>query len=271
VQDAPGVREVDRFGDGLDIARRAPCRQRLISHELREVRPIDEIHREIMLALVNADFVNGHDVRMPQTRRRRGFDAKPMDEFFARILAKQQQLDRHNSVEAGLSRFVDNAHAAARDFLQQLVITEMADVRIEDARGRFMTPRVTRRGLFRRKIKRTGQGAARTQTFGQVCWQRRAAFGTKVFIHHNFCRHAKAASSSWIRKREQWVIRRYGGSSSNSGVRTQHSWFGNPSDLFSGPAEFRSAPDSKGSCEIFLPGPRLRSARGRRCIQDFPR
>ena len=51
--------------------------QRTFGDERPERQALDEIHREEVLPLGKADFVNGDDVRMLQTRRRRSLDGSP--------------------------------------------------------------------------------------------------------------------------------------------------------------------------------------------------
>ena len=124
MQEASLVRELNRFGNGLHVGGGAFGRQRLVADELRQVRAIHKVHREVMLALLHADFMNGDDVRMLKARRRRSFDAEAVDELFARVLAEEEHLDRNHPVEAQLARLIDDAHAAARDFFQEFIIAE---------------------------------------------------------------------------------------------------------------------------------------------------
>ena len=72
VQNAVLVGVVDRLGNGLEISGRAawPAAVRCPTNCARfcpSTKSIDEV----MLALVDADFVDGDDVRMLQSRRRR--------------------------------------------------------------------------------------------------------------------------------------------------------------------------------------------------------
>jgi hypothetical protein len=174
VKDAPRVREVDGFRNGLHVARRARGGQRLVADELREVRPLDEVHRKVMLALMHADFVDGHDVRMLQTGRRRGLDAKPVDEFLTRILAQQQHLHRDDAVQALLPRLVNDAHAAPGDFLQQLVVAEVFQrAQRSRSRGRALGRKHLALGV--RQFERPLQGAPGAKPFGPADRQRRGA------------------------------------------------------------------------------------------------
>src|SRR5262245_41321186 len=84
MQHAMLVRVVNGFSDGPEKGRRPFGRQRLLAHEFAEMTTLDVIHREVGLAFVLADFVDGNDVRMLKIGRRAGFRAKPFDEFLFR-------------------------------------------------------------------------------------------------------------------------------------------------------------------------------------------
>jgi hypothetical protein len=57
---------------------------------------------------------------------RRGLRTKALHEFRTGERTKEQHLHRHDSVEARLTRFVNDAHSAARDFFDQLVLAKWA-------------------------------------------------------------------------------------------------------------------------------------------------
>ena len=78
-----------------------------------------------MMPRVLTHFVDADDVAVIQTGRRLGLGAEPVDLVFARQLPAEDHLDRDHAVQAHLAGFVHHAHAATRDFLQQLIIPEM--------------------------------------------------------------------------------------------------------------------------------------------------
>ena len=127
VQDALLMRVVDRFGNGLEILSRAPGRQRNVPHQGGQTGAIHEIHREIVLAGVDPDFMDRDDVRMVQHRRRRGLGAKTLHERLGRELAGEDHLHRHEAIQADLPGFVHHPHAAAGDLFEQLVIAKGAE------------------------------------------------------------------------------------------------------------------------------------------------
>ena len=71
-----------------------------------------------------ADFVDGNNVRMLKGGGHFGLGAKALDEFIAGEFSKRKHFDRDHAIQAYLTGAVDNPHAAAGDFLQQLVIAK---------------------------------------------------------------------------------------------------------------------------------------------------
>ena len=83
--------------------------------------------REIMLALVLADLEDRHDARMVEVGRRLGLDVEAADVGLVGELAGEDHLQRHRPVEAHLPGLEDDAHAAAGQLADDLVIAEVAD------------------------------------------------------------------------------------------------------------------------------------------------
>ena len=95
---------------------------------IAEATPFDQLHAEIMLPLMLADFVDRHDVRMVEVGGRLGLGMEPLDGALGSQLTGQNHLQGHQAMEAHLPRLIDHAHAAAGDLLQQLVIAEIANL-----------------------------------------------------------------------------------------------------------------------------------------------
>ena len=131
------MRVLDCLGDDPDVASRAHGRERLVANQRGEVLALDVIHREVILALLLAHFMNGDDVRMLQTGRSRGFGAKSLDGFLARKLPGQDHFDGHDPVQADLPGLIDHAHAAAGNFFQEFVVAEAAHGRCRGGGGRI--------------------------------------------------------------------------------------------------------------------------------------
>jgi hypothetical protein len=115
---------LDSFRNGLYVGGRPPGRQRAVPHESGHVGAIDIIHHQEMLSVVNANFVDANDIRMMKAAGRYGFDTEAPDHVLAGHRTEQQHLDGDNSVEAFLTRPVNDTHAAPSDFLKQFVIAK---------------------------------------------------------------------------------------------------------------------------------------------------
>ncbi len=120
------VRVVNGRGNLRDELRGARRRQRPFAHRFREVLPLDVIHREVVLALALAGFVDGDDVGVMQAGRRFRLGPEPQDHLRAAHAARLDHLHRHDPVEAELAGAIDHPHAAFGDLLQQFVVAERA-------------------------------------------------------------------------------------------------------------------------------------------------
>jgi len=89
VQDALLMRVVDGFSNQLDVTRGFRGRQRTGADELGQVLSLDVIHREEMLAVVDAHVVNGDDVRVLEERRSRDLAPESLNDLLARELPGQ--------------------------------------------------------------------------------------------------------------------------------------------------------------------------------------
>src|SRR5260370_30808534 len=135
MQNAMLVRIVNRLRYSLNVYYQ--LLQIRISHstvgdELVQALPFYVIHREVLLAVMLAYLVNGHDIRMLQAGRCFRLRPKPLHEIVTRKLAKEQHLNRDDAVQTHLARPIDNAHATDGDFLQQLVVAEIINRGIYD-------------------------------------------------------------------------------------------------------------------------------------------
>ena len=80
-----------------------------------------------MLALVLADLVDRHDARVVEVGGGLGLGVEPPDVGLVGELAGEDHLERDGPVEADLPGLVDDAHAAAGDLADDLVVAEVAD------------------------------------------------------------------------------------------------------------------------------------------------
>ena len=81
--------------------------------------------QHIGLGILLARLVNAHDVRMLQPCRRLHLRAKSQRLFPAGELTRENHFYGDQPVQLSLARLEDDAHSAARDFLQQFVVAKM--------------------------------------------------------------------------------------------------------------------------------------------------
>jgi hypothetical protein len=114
------------------------------------LRPPDTSRMEKkMLRLVFADFVNRHDVRMIEARRRGGFVAKALHRLGRGKFAGKNHFNRHLAMETDLACAIDHSHPTARNFLEQLVIAKAAHLERAE--------QIIRRRRFLQQAKTAGQ------------------------------------------------------------------------------------------------------------------
>ncbi len=94
---------------------------------LGEVAPLDELHAEIALVVVLADLVNRHDAGVVQQRDGLGFILEPAQLGVVGQESGLDHLEGDGPIEADLPGLVDDAHAAAAQLFQDLVVAEVAD------------------------------------------------------------------------------------------------------------------------------------------------
>ena len=96
---------------------------------------LDELHGVMMHAAVAADGVDRDDVGVVQQRRGLGLDLESLELLGVGHGGEGQYLQRHAAVEGQLHGLVDDAHAAAADRAEQLVVPQGAEARTGFARG----------------------------------------------------------------------------------------------------------------------------------------
>ena len=102
-------------------------RQRSLGQALGEALPLDEAHREIMLAVVLADLEDRHDPRMVEVGGGLGLGVEAFDVGLVGELAGEDHLERDGPVEAHLPGLEHDPHSAAGDLADDLVVAEVAD------------------------------------------------------------------------------------------------------------------------------------------------
>jgi hypothetical protein len=127
VNHAALVRVVDGLSHLHHERGRLAQREGSAGQALGQALPFDEAHGEIMLPLMLADLVDRHDPRMVQVGRRLGLDGEPANGDLVGELTRQDHLERYGPIQAHLAGLEDDAHAAAGDLADDLVVPEVAD------------------------------------------------------------------------------------------------------------------------------------------------
>ncbi len=120
---------MDGPGDGRHQPRGRAQVARVTLDVRGQIAAVDELHAEIVLALVFADLVDWHDVGMVEVGGGFGFEAKTLEVGGRGQTPGANHLERQHAVQAELPGLVHNAHASLGDHLEQLVIAEVADPR----------------------------------------------------------------------------------------------------------------------------------------------
>src|SRR5258706_11944176 len=83
-----------------------------------------KLHGNERLLAVFADFINGANIRMIESRRRTGFPAKTLQ--WLRVVRQfiGQEFQGHETAKLGVFSFVNNTHAATTELLDDAVVRD---------------------------------------------------------------------------------------------------------------------------------------------------
>ena len=191
MQSATLMGEVDRLGDDLDVARRALRRQRPVLHEGSEVAARHVVHREVMLAAMLADLVDGDDVGVLQVGGGFGLAQKSFDLVRAGQGAGADHFQGHVPVQTRLPGLPDDAHAAPGDLFEKLVVAKILETRpglgalavADGESGRTVAAESSVRLARKGRLEKT----CRALTLWAIAGQGLATLRTDVCGGHGFC------------------------------------------------------------------------------------
>ncbi len=127
MNDPAPVRLVDGPRERLDQGGGPLRRPRRAVEPLRQASAFQILELEIGPAVMIAEAVNLHDVRVPQFRDRLRLGQKANRGFVPRVFARQDHLERNVAIQLDFLSLVDDSHAAAaQDTLDRIA---------RDARG----------------------------------------------------------------------------------------------------------------------------------------
>ena len=125
VNDACAVRRIQRVGD-FDAERqhRVHVQTAMAGDALLQRAALQILHGDEGAAVLLADVMNGADVGMIQGGRGSSLALEPAQRLPVASQVVRQELERHEATEPGVLRFVDHAHAAAAELLDDAVVGE---------------------------------------------------------------------------------------------------------------------------------------------------
>jgi hypothetical protein len=128
MDDAPLVGELQRLAYLRHNGQRLLGRDSPGLQQLAQRQPIHILHEEVMVTTCFSEVVNRDDVRVIEPGQGAGFLLKARGEFRVRdasVPAASQNLQRHETVELRLARFIDRAHAAAAQALEDFKLRKV--------------------------------------------------------------------------------------------------------------------------------------------------
>jgi hypothetical protein len=126
MNNAVSMRRVERVGDLGPDSKHLVDRQRAAQQAVRQRLTRKMFHHEEVDAVLRADVVERADVRVGEARDRAGFVAEAFLTIGIGGEVGRQNLDRDRTIQPGVARFVDLAHAACPERASDLVRTESA-------------------------------------------------------------------------------------------------------------------------------------------------
>src|SRR5262245_30048667 len=118
MEDAAVVRMLNAAGQAFDKSGGLAHRRQAGAQLAREVAAGDILEREKRPALVLADLVDLHDVRVLEASDGFGLAAKARKRGGIQSLVGVNHLERDDALEICLPRLVDDPHAAAAEHLE---------------------------------------------------------------------------------------------------------------------------------------------------------
>jgi len=116
------VRGLQSFGNFDSHRQHALHVHRTAGDAARQRHPVEKLHGNECLLAMLADFVDRTDVGMIQCRRGARLPAKPFEGLRITRESIRQEFEGHEAAEVGVFRFVDHAHAAATELLDNAVM-----------------------------------------------------------------------------------------------------------------------------------------------------
>ena len=122
MNDALGVRRVQPVGNLNGKREHGFVVQRLSRDEMLQRHAIQKLHGDERLLAMFADFVDGANVGMIESRRRTRLPSKPFQRLRISRQFIGQEFESDESAKLGVFSFIDHAHAATAELLDDAVV-----------------------------------------------------------------------------------------------------------------------------------------------------
>ena len=122
VQDALGVRQLNRVGDLHAQVEHHRQRQRLAADEPIERLAFQVLHRDVLLALELADVVHRADARVVHRRGGLGLAFEAFERHRVARQRRGQELQDQRAAQPGVFGAINDAHAAGADLLDDPIM-----------------------------------------------------------------------------------------------------------------------------------------------------
>ena len=124
MQDAFGVRGVERVGDLRGDVEQVPQIERPPDSCAIERLALEQLHREVELPVVLVEVVDRADVRVIERRRGARLAAEALDRLLGRGVAGGRTLSATWRPSFSVLGAIDDAHAARAELVEDLVVPE---------------------------------------------------------------------------------------------------------------------------------------------------
>jgi hypothetical protein len=151
MDDAFGMRGVERVGDLDTKTQRLLKRKRLVANGVLESMAFEAFHDDEWVAIHFADFMDSADVGMIQRGGGLGFALETLKRLLFSYDVVRKELQGNETAQPGIFGFVNDAHASAAEFFDNV---KMCDGAADEGRGiRHVSPILESRGVSSQRIR----------------------------------------------------------------------------------------------------------------------
>jgi hypothetical protein len=145
------MRGVERVGDLDAETQRLLERKRLVANGVLESMAFEAFHDDERMSIRLADFMNGADIGMIQRGSGLGFTLETLKRLLIPYDVVRKEFQGNETVQLGVFGFVDDAHASAAEFFDDM---KMCNGAADERRGiRHVSPILESRYVSSQRIR----------------------------------------------------------------------------------------------------------------------